>query len=161
MNIDGEIDTLVSALSADEGRVRLCAARVLANTHDPRAIAGLIAVLDDQLAGEAAADSLEAIGQPAVEPLIEALQRYRPRPPSRAARVLGSLRSVEAIPVLISVLRGNELHMHDEAADALWWIASAKFGLKQRFGRNADKWQAWWDKHKDSVPEEDESPSAQ
>jgi hypothetical protein len=57
---------------------------------------------------------------------------------SRAARALGALRDVEAIPLLIQVLDTTEPETAAAAADALNAITL------QRLGPDARRWLAWW-----------------
>ena len=158
MSIDSEIDAIVSILSTGRYNARVCAVRLLANTHDPRAIAGLIAVLGDRDLGDVAADSLTEIGQPAVGPLIQALKEGSIEARRRAARILGSLRSSEAIPALISALRDKDDILRNEAGRALVTTAAEKHGLKGDFGFDPDKWQAWWEAQRQTLQREDDPP---
>jgi hypothetical protein len=57
---------------------------------------------------------------------------------TRAARALGAIRDVEAIPLLIQVLETSEPETANAAADALAGITL------QRLGPDARKWLGWW-----------------
>ncbi|HEX9052760.1 MAG TPA: hypothetical protein VF841_19695, partial [Anaeromyxobacter sp.] len=57
---------------------------------------------------------------------------------TRAARALGAIRDVEAIPLLIQVLETSEPETAGASADALAAITL------QRLGPDARKWLAWW-----------------
>jgi hypothetical protein len=55
-----------------------------------------------------------------------------------AARALGALRDVEAIPLLVQVLEGADRGAADAAVEALSAITL------QRFGASARRWLSWW-----------------
>jgi hypothetical protein len=57
---------------------------------------------------------------------------------TRAARALGAVRDVEAIPLLIQVLEASEPETARASADALAAITL------QRLGPDARKWLNWW-----------------
>ncbi len=57
---------------------------------------------------------------------------------TRAARALGALRDVEAIPLLVQVMETSEPEAAQAAASALELITL------QRHGADARKWLAWW-----------------
>jgi MshEN domain len=57
---------------------------------------------------------------------------------SRAARAVGALRDVDAIPLLIQVLEASEPETAQAAADALAAITL------QRLGPDARRWLGWW-----------------
>ena len=58
-----------------------------------------------------------------------------------AAYLIGLFRDVTAIPKLIEVFEKKDRALVDVAEDALAEIT------KQRFGANAKKWRAWWQKN--------------
>jgi len=110
--------------------------------------ATLVALADralesDPLAAAAACAALENRRRdPSIRPAAEKLRRALlsgiSARASRAARAIGALRDVEAIPLLIQVLETSEPETAREAADALAGITL------QRLGPDARRWLAWW-----------------
>jgi HEAT repeat protein len=82
------------------------AARSLGRIGDPSVVGALL----DSLAGsrmpqQAVAHPLIALGQPAVQPLIDALAHHDPQARATVVEVLGLISAVSAVPALIDVLR--------------------------------------------------------
>ncbi len=76
--------------------------------------------------------------RPATEKLRRALLSGLSGRATRAARAIGALRDVDAIPLLIQVLETSEPETALAAADALTRITL------QRLGPDARRWLAWW-----------------
>jgi hypothetical protein len=97
----------------------------------------------DEATAQAARDALaERRRDPGMRPAHEKLRRAllsgisaRTR---RAARAIGTIRDVEAVPLLIQALETSEPEAASAAADALALITL------QRLGPEARKWLAWW-----------------
>ena len=122
------------------------------------AIPFLIGVLHDQTTlqwfphhfltspGQEATKALGKIGEPAVEPLINALiygdSGVQRRGAANALRQIGDARAVEP---LIAALKDEALPVRGKAADALESIT------KQDFGEDQAKWQQWWDENKNEI----------
>jgi hypothetical protein len=97
---------------------------------------------DPDVAGTACAALERRKRDPALRPATEKLRRALLSGISvragRAARAIGALRDVEAIPLLIQVLETSEPETARAAADALAAITL------QRLGVDARRWLAWW-----------------
>ena len=151
----------------DASSLILCVncAKVLGKTRDPRAIKVLIKVGSERVfasdsqrspAGQrwvdpssgktkmetwdhrrAAADALAMIGEPAVEPLIAALEKKDANLRQLAAWALGQIGDTRAVEPLIPVLSSR---YHDRAATrkALRAITG------KDFGEDVGRWQEWW-----------------
>ena len=83
------VDPLIAALQHGDGDVREAAARALGQMGSVSAADPLVAVLGDMRLSGAAAEALERIGKPAIEPLVAALKDTETR--ERAVKVLGNL----------------------------------------------------------------------
>ena len=85
----------------------------------------------------AAADALAMIGEPAVEPLIAALEKKDANLRQLAAWALGQIGDTRAVEPLIPVLSSR---YHDRAATrkALRAITG------KDFGEDVGRWQEWW-----------------
>ena len=106
--------------------MKINAARALGKLKDPRAAGPLVGALGDiGSIQDAAAEALVQIGDPAVEPLIEAMTPGRSGSVTRkwATKALGRLRNPRALEVLVRALKDQSRRVRDEAAGAL-----AKFG---------------------------------
>ncbi len=117
----------------------------IAKPPEPATLVALAdrALESDPLAAAAACAALENRRRdPSVRPAAEKLRRALlsgiSARASRAARAIGALRDVEAIPLLIQVLETSEPETAREAADALAGITL------QRLGPDARRWLAWW-----------------
>jgi len=77
LRAEENIDGLIAALESEDGLTRQRAALALGDFGDAKAVAPLIRALGDPLTAvrEAAADSLAMLGPPAVEPLVELIER--------------------------------------------------------------------------------------
>jgi hypothetical protein len=97
---------------------------------------------DPAVAGAACAALANRRRDPAVRQATEKLRRALLSGISgratRAARAIGELRDVEAIPLLIQVLETSEPETARAAADALAAITL------QRLGPDARRWLGWW-----------------
>jgi hypothetical protein len=92
---------------------------------------------------EQAKRQLIAIGRPAVQPLIEALQHRNPRVRIEAADALGYLGDPRAVDPLIEAL-GDDVGMVRSWAEASLFQLTGKV-----FGRDPGRWRHWWGAHKD------------
>lgn len=100
---------LLEALGDEEPSVRQCAALALRHHPDPQAIPALIAALEgeDRLLARLAGDALVAIGEAAVEPLLQVLERGQGRARLEAMRALALLQDPRAAPALFAALEGD------------------------------------------------------
>lgn len=95
---------LVALLSHPDETLRAVAARALARVGTPEAVEALAKTLDSpsELTRLRMAENLERVGHPAVEPLVDVLERARGSGedrlpgPVQAAQILGQLRAPEA-----------------------------------------------------------------
>lgn len=117
---DGEA---LPVLTANLGEIDALLA--LGKLADARAIPALLTVLPDGWRGYLAARALLAIGQPAVAPLLAALeepaQRARRAP---AAELLGRLRATVAVPALARATADPEAAVRLAALEALTALAA-------------------------------------
>lgn len=104
---DTGVPTLLIDLLQDESPgVRQCAALGLRIQPDDRSVPALIAALEDQdlLTASLASDALGTIGEAAVQPLLEFLERGSPAARIEAVRALASIADKRAIPALVKAL---------------------------------------------------------
>ncbi|MDO8689739.1 MAG: HEAT repeat domain-containing protein [Dehalococcoidia bacterium] len=109
---------LVPLLNDSDTGVRLRAARTLGKVGDGRAVTALIDALghrDDLTAGEAA-DALARIGEPALDPLIEALHDEDAYVRWHAAKALADMANLRAAGALLAAL--------DDQDSGVRWFAS-------------------------------------
>jgi hypothetical protein len=95
----------------------------------------LISDLVDFRTRSAAKSALLDVGQPAVPPLIEALDSRHASVRWAAVTILGELRAHDAIPRLIQAL--DDRDVHSAAVEALRHITG------EDFGDDGDAWQRW------------------
>ena len=102
------VEALVAATDDQEAEVRRHAIMALGLIKDARAVGPLIAALaDESLAGEAK-DALVPIGEPAVEPLLSALEGATGRMRRDILWVLGMIRDRRATEPLIAALKDED-----------------------------------------------------
>lgn len=126
-------------------RARIETARVLGMIADPCAIKPLLAYfnhvernLDHK---RAAADALALIGEPALEPLIQALADKNVHDHQGVAWALGKMGDRRAIPALIDLLsngRGYRDYERNAVGEALYQLTG------KMFGRDGEAWKNWW-----------------
>ncbi|MGA8070588.1 MAG: HEAT repeat domain-containing protein, partial [Halobacteriota archaeon] len=90
--------------------VRATAVKALGQIKDPRAVKGLISVLNDKdwFVRERAAEALSKIGEPAIDPLISALKDQNGLVRERAAEVLGKIGDATSIKPLVETFHDEE-----------------------------------------------------
>ena len=120
------VEPLIEALGDKDNDVRKYAAAALGYIGDTKAIKPLIEALKvvdfyDEDAREAAMNALVSIGEPAVEPLIEALGDKEIKTGTRcyAAEALGNIGDNRALKPLIEALGDEETFIKFYAAEAL------------------------------------------
>ena len=111
---------------------------------DGAAIDSLIASLDDTdgLKRERARESLVAIDRPAVEPLSKALKREGVRVRWEAAKALGEIGDLWAVPALVEALEDDNAGVRWAAADSL--IAIGHVGLRPLLQALVDRADSAW-----------------
>lgn len=118
------LETLVEALSDVHKTVRREAAAALGKLADPRAVAPLMASLEHGTS-ERAIWALAEIGEPALEPLVHALENAAHQR-GWMARALGELGDTRAVPPLLRVLDSPmATQARASAAEALALIGDA------------------------------------
>ncbi|AKB78972.1 putative lyase [Methanosarcina horonobensis HB-1 = JCM 15518] len=105
------VEPLIQALGAEDPEIRENAAITLGKIKDERAIKPLFCLLTDEEweVEKAATDALIAIGEPAVEPLIEILQNENEDIflQMKAVQVLAGIKDERAIQPMIQALKEN------------------------------------------------------
>jgi HEAT repeat protein len=126
--------------------LRVRAAHVLGEIGDPRAVKELInigsKVERTSEHRQAAADALARIGEPAVEALVEGLQKDNAALQELAAWALGEYGQMETVGDLIPLLSYQPHHqpqVRHAAREALKAITG------QDLGKEVETWQAWWE----------------
>lgn len=97
---------LVDLLLDRDPSVRQCAALGLRIQPDDRSVPALVTALEDQdpLTASLASDALGTIGEAAVQPLLEFLERGLPAARIEAVRALATIADERAIPALVKAL---------------------------------------------------------
>ncbi|TKB80831.1 MAG: HEAT repeat domain-containing protein [Nitrospira sp.] len=95
------VEPLMEALRDKEWPVRFAAAESLAHLPDVRAVGALVECIADNHGGvrDKAGCALQAIGEPAVEPLIAALNHERAEVRKQVIYILGELRRILGEPM--------------------------------------------------------------
>jgi HEAT repeat protein len=121
-------DALIEALQDTNPEVVAKAAFTLGQFGDVKAIPALIAQLghENRDVQETLIDVLERFGVAAVQPLIASLQSENPQVRELAADILGLLRSRDAIPALIELLKDEHWQVRFAALTAFGHIGSPK-----------------------------------
>ena len=113
------VEALIQASKDSEDSVRSFSGWALGQIGDPRAIDPLIRILDFNDPNNYAADALVKIGEPAVEPLIQALTDPNAVVRSYVAFSLGQIGDQRAVQGLIKALNDQNDVVRSEAAHAL------------------------------------------
>jgi HEAT repeat protein len=100
------VPALAALLTDPAPEVRIVAARSLGRIGNPSAVAPLLDSLDGhRMPQQVVAHSLIGLGQPAVNPLIDALAHDDPQARATVVEVLGLIQAHGAVAALIDVLR--------------------------------------------------------
>lgn len=129
-------DALFGELASPDPVKRVLAARALARMKATEAIPALIAMLGDPAAAqvapnerifprEAAVDALVTMGEPAVEPLVDALASKNSLVQQNAMRALGHIGDPRAILPLIAGLEDKSTETRTAAREALVAIGAS------------------------------------
>jgi HEAT repeat protein len=117
------VPALIAALSDSHEDVRTVAARALAGTGDPRAVAPLAQALADpsRWTLSLVAENLMAMGSEVVPPLADLLDTSTEHNVRNAiVKILGEIRDPAATPALVSALLGDDsLNLRAQAAASL------------------------------------------
>lgn len=111
---------LIKMLSDEAVEVQQCAALALKNHPHEDAIPALIDALSspDNILSRLAANSLAAIGEPAVMPLLDVVKNAAPAARLEAVRALALIGDQRALPVLLEVCKENSVMMEYWANEA-------------------------------------------
>jgi len=109
MNDPQVLPLLLSALRDEDLSVRQCAALALRQHPSPQAIPALLEALQgqDRLLARLAGDALAAIGEAAVQDLLQVLECARGEARLEAMRALALMRSPKAMQALFDALDGD------------------------------------------------------
>ena len=115
------VPPLMKQFDGDDGRVKNRVVEILGSMKSPEAIDGLIRILgnENQQLRESAAWKLQQTGEPAVEPLMAALNDRSPLVRKHAAAILGNRRVAKAIEPLRRLLKDKDPEVRAAAATAL------------------------------------------
>jgi hypothetical protein len=145
-------ESLLPLLQDPDPERRRCAVLLLAHVGDPAAFPELAARAFDSHSrvSAAARGALASLRRrPEMQPVAERLRQALVSPiierSAQAARALGRLGDVEAIPLLIQRLESGDRVAVEAASDALSRIAV------RRMGPHPDRWRAWWKENR-NVP---------
>ncbi len=105
--------SLIKRLSDPDVEVRQCAALALYTHPDAQAVPALITALSssDNILSHLAGNTLIAIGEPAVIPLLEVVKNAEQSTRLEAVRALALIADQRALPVLIEVCKENSVMM--------------------------------------------------
>ena len=150
------VETLIFWLKTKSPSFREAVIGALGEYDDTRTIELLIAVLDDEDRNRrtCAAGALGRIEDPRViEPLITALINEKNKGIQiYVSNVIGKIEDPLAVELLIAALK-------DADKGDKGFIAVALQGItKQRFGKNIEEWETWWEENKEVFlkPKEEE-----
>jgi HEAT repeat protein len=113
---DIPVETLIEQLHGEDWTARCDAARLLGQSHDPRAAEALLPDLNDSdwRVRRNAAQALGALrDKRAVEPLIHALKDRVMTVRQRAIVALGRIKDIQALPALLEILVENRHESYD------------------------------------------------
>lgn len=115
------VDSLIQALGDEDGEVRGRAAWALGVIGSARAVEPLVMALEDTVRDVRvkAAGALKKIGSICTDSLVRALREGGDELRKEAARVLGDIKDLRAIPFLVEALRDPEEKVRGRAANAL------------------------------------------
>jgi HEAT repeat protein len=102
------VEPLIGVLGRSEGAIRGATALALGELGDERAVAPLIAIMNDKESKEDVTTALQAIGRPAIQPLIAALAGKTGRQRIMAAIVLGNIGDPRAVQPLLGFLKAGD-----------------------------------------------------
>lgn len=122
----GKIDSrivrpLIRRLRDEDANIRKQAAELLGYSKDTRAVSSLVATLadEDRMVVDRAAIALTNIGEPALEPLFNALKDSDWVMRARAARVLRFMRDSRAVDALTPLLNDQNEAVREAAASSI------------------------------------------
>ena len=145
------VNVLIGFSESEDPKMRSASAKALGTTKDARAVDPLLAALadDHHEVRKAAALSLRRIKDPrSVDPLIRALKDENSSVRNRSCQALGAIKDPRAIEPLIDVLSNDsDSLVKSQASSALKNITGEKLG------KNAKRWQDWWEKNKATFAE--------
>jgi HEAT repeat protein len=101
------VEPLIGVLGRSGGAIRGATALALGKLGDERAVAPLIAIMNDMESKEEVATALQAIGRPAMQPLIAALAGETARQRIMAAIVLGNIGDPRAVQPLLGFIEAR------------------------------------------------------
>ncbi len=137
---DPAVEPLIAVLEDEDVSVQKYATDALGRIGDVRAVEPLL--LAASKAGPSTLGktqvALREIGEPAVEPLIAALQDEDSSVRRWAAWALGEIGDARAVEPLIAALNDRDFWVRRTTAEALEKITG------QELGRDRIKWQKWW-----------------
>ncbi len=122
------VESLIHALRDEDPRVRIIAVSILGRIGDARAVEPLVGMFRDQFfkVGEEAVSALAAIGEPAVETVIRALQDMDPIVRYLAVDALKSIGSKRAVEPLIQAQKDGNRDVRSAVAVALGTIGDPR-----------------------------------
>ena len=125
------VEWLIEIVTRGYSDARCDAVKMLGEIGDARAVGPLLSVLETEDAGWEASHALGKIGEPAVEPLINALRDDSAWVREKAADALGKIGGTRAVEALIESLEdssgtGVRSTVRDKVADALGAIGDAR-----------------------------------
>jgi HEAT repeat protein len=142
------VDILIGDLQDKKSYLRYNSISLLAEIGGSKAMNALITLLkDEKEAHYLRAESVKALAK-FKEPLVIALLSSMLKDKDEtvrlnAADVLRTIGSPQAVEPLINTLNDRSLNVRESALIALKTIT------KENFGRNVDRWRAWWEENKE------------
>jgi len=126
MQIGGE-STVAPLLSAlEDESIGRYAAEGLGAVRDPRAVGPLVASLENEKIRRSSMAALVQIGDPAVEPLIAAMENPNPKVRAEVAWGLGMLRDPRAVEALLKASEDDNQEVRRNALTALGLIRDGR-----------------------------------
>ena len=137
------VEPLIQALKDNNPEIRENSAQALGKIGDERAVGPLVKIMNNPNENlpprENAILALGEIGEPAVEPLIQAMENENPQIRARAAEALGGIKDERAIEPLTRALRDKYSMVRNAARMGLRGFESQdKYGVIATYGKKRE-----------------------
>jgi len=157
---EGGIEALISKLKDEDTNIVEAAVEALGKMKDPRAVEPLIEILNKEEDGDILVKTIDALIEiedpKAIPPLISTLNHKDLGNRWYACQIIEKLArkgiiDYQAVEPLISILKKDSKYVIKEGFPYNAAEEALKVITGQDFGEDVEKWELWWDVHKDSI----------